>query len=184
MNDPPWPAVGEIAFGPFLFPSAFPFARRRNRRRLIRTVDMRYAGQNYELSIALPDGDIGPNTLSALAEGFAAEHRRRYGFAADEEQVQLVTFRVEATGLVPKASFSPAPLTGSDAARAILDHRPVWLPETGAFVPCPVYDRDRLEAGDRFVGPAIVEQMDATTFVPKGMAAQVDTWLNLILESA
>jgi N-methylhydantoinase A len=47
-----------------------------------------------------------------------------------------------------------------------------------------VYDRDRLEAGDRFDGPAIVEQMDATTFVPHGMTAHVDAWLNLILELA
>jgi N-methylhydantoinase A len=51
-------------------------------------------------------------------------------------------------------------------------------------VPCPVYDRDRLEAGDRLHGPAIVEQMDATTFIPSGMTARVDAWLNLIMESA
>ena len=60
----------------------------------------------------------------------------------------------------------------------------MWLHGASGFVPCPVYDRDRLEAGDRFNGPAIVEQMDATTFVPAGMTAQVDAWLNLILESA
>ena len=75
-------------------------------------------------------------------------------------------------------------MTGSDASRARLRVRSVWLPEIGGFTPCPVYDRDRLEAGDRFDGPAIVEQMDATTFVPAGMKAQVDVWLNLILENA
>jgi N-methylhydantoinase A len=62
--------------------------------------------------------------------------------------------------------------------------RPVWLPQTGGFVSCAVYDRDRLTAGDSFDGPAIVEQMDATTFVPIGMTARVDPWLNLILESS
>jgi N-methylhydantoinase A len=152
--------------------------------RTTRTVDMRYAGQNYEISVPLPDGEIGSHSLHELAGSFAAAHRRLYGFAPDDEPVQLVTFRVEATGVVPKATFTRGPRTGSDGGRALMEHRPVWLPETRAFVPCPVYERDRLEAGDRFDGPAIVEQMDATTFVPSGMTAQVDDWLNLILEPA
>jgi N-methylhydantoinase A len=145
---------------------------------------MRYAGQNYELAVPLPDGVIGPDSLTALADGFAAVHHRLYGFAPDDEPVQLVTFRVEATGLVPKATFTAQALTGSDGADAVIEHRPVWLQDADGFTPCPVYDRDRLQAGDSFAGPAIVEQMDATTFVPVGMTAQVDTWLNLILEPA
>jgi N-methylhydantoinase A len=152
--------------------------------RVRRTVDMRYAGQNYELSVPLPDGEIGPRSLAALAEAFAAMHRRLYGFAAADEPVQLVTFRIEASGVVPKATFTPRPFTGSNAASALAEYRPVWLPDSHDFAPCPVYDRDRLEPGDRFAGPAIVEQMDATTFIPAGMAAQVDAWLNLILEPA
>jgi N-methylhydantoinase A len=51
-------------------------------------------------------------------------------------------------------------------------------------VPCPVYDRDKLEPGNRFAGPAIVEQMDATTVVLPGMTARVDPYLNLVLEVA
>jgi N-methylhydantoinase A len=145
-----------------------------------RTVDMRYAGQNYELAVPLPEGPIGPHSLATLAEGFAAVHRRLYGFVADDDPVQLVTFRVEATGVVRKARFAPRELTGSRPE--VVERRPVW---SGAgFESCPVYDRDRLDAGVRFDGPAIIEQMDATTFVPDGMTAQVDRWLNLILESA
>ena len=151
-------------------------------RLLSRTVDMRYAGQNYELAVPLPDGPIGPHSLVALAEGFAAVHRRLYGFVTDDEPVQLVTFRVEATGVVRKARFTPQALTGSDPGPALIERRPVWS-RTG-FESCPVYDRDRLDAGVRFDGPTIVEQMDATTFVPDGMTARVDTWLNLILEAA
>jgi N-methylhydantoinase A len=61
--------------------------------------------------------------------------------------------------------------------------RDVWLPEAGGFVACPVYDRDRLRAGNRIAGPAIVEQMDATTVVLPGMVARVEPYLNLILEA-
>jgi N-methylhydantoinase A len=145
-----------------------------------RTVDMRYSGQNYELSVQLPDGPIGPHSIDALAGGFAAMHRRLYGFAADDEPVQLVTFRVEATGIVPKATLTQS---GSRGASAVPEFRPIWQ-QKGGFVPCAIYDRDRLAAGDSFDGPAIVEQMDATTFVPAGVTARVDPWLNLILEPA
>jgi N-methylhydantoinase A len=145
-------------------------------RRTKRTVDMRYAGQNYELSIPL-HGE--PISIAALAEDFAAMHRRLYGFAPDGEPMQMVTFRVEAVGIVPKATLTRS--TGTRSA-AVAGARPVWLQEAGGFVDCAVYDRDRLIAGDTFNGPAIVEQMDATTFLPSGMAARVDPWLNLILE--
>ena len=152
--------------------------------RILRTVDMRYAGQNYELPIPLPAGAIGAATLDVLAEGFAAAHHRMYGFVAEGEPVQLVTFRVEASGLVRKAYFGPQPDRGADASDAVVARRDVWLPEAGGLVACPVYDRDRLRAGNRFLGPAIVEQMDATTLVLPDMVARVEPYLNLILEAA
>lgn len=153
-------------------------------RRVARTVDMRYAGQNYELPVPLPEGPITPATLEALAQGFAAAHQQRFGFIAEGETVQLVTFRVEAAGLVKKASFAPQPKAGADASAAIMDRREVWLPEAGGFVACPVYDREKLRAGNVIQGPAIVEQMDTTTLVLPGMVARVEPYLNLILEAA
>jgi N-methylhydantoinase A len=142
-------------------------------RQIVRTVDMRYAGQNYELAIAMQD-DLGG--------AFAAAHRQLYGFAVENEPVQLVTFRVEASGIVPKAAFSPQPDAGPDAGGAIVGHRRVWLPEAGGFADCPVYERSLLRAGNRFSGPAVIEQMDATTLVLPDMDVRVEPFLNLILE--
>jgi N-methylhydantoinase A len=122
--------------------------------------------------------------MQALAEGFAEAHRLRYGFVAEGDPVQIVTLRLEATGLVRKAKLTAHPDAGSDASAAIVQERPVWQEEKGDFVPTPIYDRDALRPGNRFAGPAIVEQMDATTLVPSGMTARVDRWLNLILEAA
>ncbi|WP_336812907.1 hydantoinase/oxoprolinase family protein [Bosea sp. MMO-172] len=151
-------------------------------RRLKRTADLRYHGQNYELAIDVPDGPITPATITALAEGFAAAHKRLYGFVAEGEPVQLVTYRVEAVGLVPKAAFRPEPDAGPDASHAVIGSREVWFPEAGGFVACPIYDRDKLKSGNRFAGPAIVEQMDSTTVLLPGMTATVEPYLNLILE--
>ncbi|WP_341992828.1 hydantoinase/oxoprolinase family protein [Azorhizobium sp. AG788] len=151
-------------------------------RQLTRTVDMRYAGQNYELSVPLPDGPVTATSLEHLAEGFEEAHRQRYGFIADGEAVQIVTLRVEAAGLVKKATLRSYPSEGLDASSAIIGKRGVWFPEAGDFVPTPIYDREALKSGNRFSGPAIVEQMDTTTVVPPGMTARVDPYLNLILE--
>jgi N-methylhydantoinase A len=152
-------------------------------RRITRTVDMRYHGQNYELSVAVPDGPISSVTLQALAAGFADVHRQRYGFAADGDPVQIVTLRVEATGAVRKAELRAHPEAGPDASGAIAQRRPVWLAEAGDFVDTPVYGREALRPGNRLAGPAIVEQMDATTLVPTGWTARVDSYLNLVLEA-
>ncbi|HEY4166606.1 MAG TPA: hydantoinase/oxoprolinase family protein [Reyranella sp.] len=152
-------------------------------RRLTRTVDMRYHGQNYELGIAVPDGAMGGATMTTLAALFADAHHQRYGFATDEDPVEIVTLRLEANGVVRKADLKTHPEAGPDASDAIMQHRDVWLAETRSFVSTPIYARERLRPGNRFAGPAIVEQMDATTLVPPGMTARVDRWLNLILEA-
>ena len=161
------------------------FAERRieaNARRVALSVDMRYAGQNYELPVPLPACPVTRETIDGLAAGFAAAHERLYGFVAEDEPMQLVTFRTEATGIVRKADLRPAAGAGPDPSAVQVGCRDVWLRETGAFVSCPLYDRDRLLAGNRIKGPAIVEQMDATTLIVPGATATVDPYLNLLLE--
>ncbi len=58
------------------------------------------------------------------------------------------------------------------------------MPEAGGWTSCPLYDRELLKAGNRIQGPAIVEQMDATTVLLPGMTALVEPYLNLVLEFA
>jgi N-methylhydantoinase A len=153
-----------------------------NARRVTMSVDMRYAGQNYELSVPLPPGVVKPETIDGLAAGFAAAHQQLYGFVAEDEPMQLVTFRAEATGIVPKADLRPTEDAGPDPRAAEFGCRDVWLREAGGFVSCPLYDREKLLAGNCIAGPAIVEQMDATTLIVPSASATVDPYLNLILE--
>ena len=96
--------------------------------------------------------------------------------------MQFVTFRAEATGIVPKAYIRPTADADPDSSPAQIGHRDVWLREAGVFISCPLYDRDRLLAGNRIEGPAIVEQMDATTLIVPDATATVDPYLNLRLE--
>lgn len=151
-------------------------------RRLSLTVDLRYEGQNYELSVPLPDGPVSAATVAALQAGFEREHERLYGFLAEGEQINCVTFRAGALGLVRKAQLAARP-PGSEAANAAIDgSRRIWFPEAADFVESPIYARDRLQPGMAFAGPAVVEQMDTTTLVPPGVQVRVDAWDNLIME--
>ena len=128
-------------------------------------IDMRYLGQNSELSLALPKGRLDARSLARLVEDYHVRHLAYYGYAMRGQPVEIVNLRL----MVTMARRSPPAETrrfpGGTARDAILERRQVWFPETG-FVDTPVYDRECLPADCRVTGPAIVEQMDTTTVVP------------------
>jgi N-methylhydantoinase A len=151
-------------------------------RRLIeRWAEMRYVGQNYELPVQVPEGEITAATVDQMTKRFAAEHERMYGYSAQEEEVQVVTFRLRAVGQVARAELDRVPLGGSDAAAAVRATRQVYLPESGGHTECPVYGRRRLAPGHRIDGPAVIEQMDTTTLLLPGDVATVDELRNLVV---
>ncbi|MEU0467162.1 hydantoinase/oxoprolinase family protein [Amycolatopsis sp. NPDC006131] len=151
------------------------------RRRVERFAEMRYAGQNHELPVPVPEGVITADTVAQLTKRFAAEHERMYGYSSAEDAVQVVTFRLRAIGEVSRAELHRAPLGDADASVAIRATREVYLPESGGFTECPVYDRRLLEPGHRIDGPAVVEQMDTTTLLLPGDVAVVDELRNLVV---
>ncbi len=152
------------------------------RRSLIRSIDMRYGGQGYELTVPCPAGPIDAAALVRLREEFERIHQQVYGYIAAEEPVQVTTLRIEAVGLVPKADLKAYSPAIDPVEAAISTHREVWLPEAGGFANCPIYDRALLGPGHAVAGPAIIDQMDSTTLVLPGQTATVDAYLNLILE--
>jgi N-methylhydantoinase A len=142
--------------------------------------ELRYAGQSSELLVELPGEAINAPTLEQVVDEFHRSHKSRYGYDIPGHDVEIVTLRL--TVLAPRATPPEEvrpPVTGglADAQR---ESRSVWFPATG-FTGTPVYDRERLAIGMSFAGPAIVEQMDATTIVPPGWEARVDALGNLIL---
>ena len=151
-------------------------------RLLARAIDMRYAGQSYELSVPLPPGTIDATMLPMLRQAFESLHRQTYGYTAAEEPVQITTFRLEASGIVPKAALPVYPDEGADAGAAVIGRRDVYFPEANGFVTCPVYDREQLRPGNRLIGPALSDQMDSTVLVLPEQTAIVDSHLNIIIE--
>ncbi|MDQ3779460.1 MAG: hydantoinase/oxoprolinase family protein [Chloroflexota bacterium] len=150
------------------------------RRRTRRLADLRYVGQNYELSIDLPEHDLGTDDLETVLTRFHVAHDQAYGYAAPDEPVQAVTLRLEATGIVPTPELRRPRAESVDAAPLVATRR-IWLPEAGGWSEVPVIDRWRLPVGSRTDGPAVIEQMDATTLVLPGQRAEADRHGNLII---
>jgi N-methylhydantoinase A len=105
-----------------------------------------------------------------------------FGYDSPDKPIELVTFRLRARLGVARAGFDDVKRKGRTGGVAPAAHRKVYFENAGAFVDCPVYDRDMLQPGDAFAGPAIVEQMDCTTVVPPDFGARVDEASNLLLQ--
>ena len=128
-------------------------------------IDMRYAGQNFELSIDLKDGKLDAKSLARLIGRYHERHHEFYGYDMRKQPVEVVNLRLVVTVKRRAPTHEIRRFSRSTSKDALLAKRKVWFPETG-FVATPVYDRDRLPARCTLTGPAIVEQMDTTTVVP------------------
>jgi N-methylhydantoinase A len=121
-------------------------------------------------------------SLDEAVETFHQRHEHRYGFAARQDPVEIVTVRVVAVGTTPKPRLDAAvtPPRRAPEPRAILERRDVY--DGASFVDTPVYDRSLLRPGDALAGPAVIEQYDATTYVAPGWNARVDGFGNVVME--
>jgi N-methylhydantoinase A len=150
-----------------------------DRIRVERSLDMRYAGQGYEIAVPCPADPLLAGDLEQLRFAFDQQHKTMFGHAAPEEPVEIVSYRVRGTGLMPHVEmprFKPAGTTLADALR---ETRRVRF--DGSELDCPVYQRERLDVGLTVAGPAILDQFDCTTVLCPGQAARVDEWKNLIV---
>jgi N-methylhydantoinase A len=128
---------------------------------LERSVDVRYAGQGHEVTIALPAGRIDTATV---AEAFYDRYRREYGIDL-RDPIELVTFRARATRHVLRPEpRAPDPSPGRDRRRTAYFGGPV---ET------PVHDRSACAPGARYAGPVLIEERESTLVVPPGWSAEV-----------
>ncbi len=150
-----------------------------------RSVDIRYFGQAYELTIPCDEpltggsaGD-GDGALARLVARFHETHERVYGHHSVDEPTQLVNLRVEGIGSVPRGAWREriAPRHEHDRSRRVYVHGDGWLDT-------PVVDRSRLRAGESYPGPLVVEQLDTTVWIPPRDVARVDEQGTIVVEVA
>lgn len=148
---------------------------------LVYRLELRYAGQNFELSVPVPDTGSDEKRLADVIEHFHQAHERMYGYRSPEATVEAVTFRLQAVGHARTVTLHDSPAGDGNPARALREHRNISLDGTDTFTSVPVYDRARLLPDDSFTGPAVVEQMDTTVYLQPGDVCHVDCWRNLII---
>jgi N-methylhydantoinase A len=147
---------------------------------LLHHLDLRYAGQGYELRVSLPPGELSAATLAQARAEFDSLHERLHGHRADDAPVETVSYWTVGVAHVPTVQLASQPPGRGDVESARKAARRAWFPELG-WVDCPIYERERLPIEATLDGPAIVEQVDSTTVVPPGTRLDVDGYGNLVL---
>jgi N-methylhydantoinase A len=152
-------------------------------RRFVRTADVRYFGQAFEVRVPVPEGDLDQEALDRVADRFHAEHRALYGydFADDpRQQVEWVNLRVSGIGPIrrPEITASEAVPTSSTAGAS---SRPVCFDARQGYVDTPVHWRPDLAPGETVVGPAIIEEFGSTVPLHPGFRASVDACRNIVV---
>jgi N-methylhydantoinase A len=143
-----------------------------------RSLDMRYAGQGYEITMPLP-ATLGEGALAQLRGAFDEAHRQMFGHTAPNEPVEIVSYRLRGIGRVSPVKLPSFEPTGMKVEDAIRERRAMRF--DGATVECPVYQREKLDVGVTFTGPAVVDQLDCTTVVFPGQTVRVDAHMNMII---
>lgn len=146
--------------------------------RLCWAVDLRYKGQNFELSIPFSGASFDTALSATVLDSFHSAHERAYGFSQPNEPVELVSMRVKLIGVLEKPQLPLLP--AADPGKPVGRRRVAFARE--AWHDTVVYRRADLAPHQVLIGPAIIEQMDTTVLLYPSDQCDVDTWGNLIIE--
>lgn len=138
----------------------------------------RYEHQGFELTVDWPARHVNAEALKGAIAAFHWEHERLYTFSQPDTPVELVQLRVQAIGSLVKPAL-PKAEGSAPAARAQVGQQKVWTND--GWTPSPVYERDELCLGAVMDGPAIVQQLDATTYILPGQRGTVDAVGNIVI---
>jgi N-methylhydantoinase A len=155
-------------------------AARGSRPVLLRSVAARYVGQDYELTVALATGALTAESMAEILASFHEAHEGRYGYALQDRPVEIVDLNVTAIQQLPSSerqSYRTDPMRYPEEPRT----REIYLGEREGWALVPVHHRRSLRSGDSIEGPAVIEQYDSTTYLPRWFRARVDQHENLRL---
>jgi N-methylhydantoinase A len=136
--------------------------------RFQRLADGRFLGQGFDLVVDLPDGPYDGRdhdaVRRALTQAFEAAYREKFSLTPPDVPVEFINIRVAVRAPVAGSEVVLQGRAGG-AESPTKGRRPVWFPEAGDFVETTVYDRARLAVGNRFAGPAVIEEEGSTLVV-------------------
>jgi len=146
---------------------------------LKRSADLRYIGQFHEVEIDMAGGKINREAVDAAAAGFTRKHEELYTFAMPWKAVEILTLRLNAT--TPNAPFALPQVAKGDADPKPALKRRRTCRFNGRDVDTPIYDGEKVMAGNVISGPAIIEETTTTVVIPEAYVCSVDKYKNYIL---
>jgi N-methylhydantoinase A len=144
--------------------------------------EMRYAGQGHEVTVELPNGELGPDDADRLTALYHEEYRRLYGREGPDVPLETLTWRLEVVSPRPQIQLDAGYLGPRTLSGAHKGKREIYLPEHEDFLDVPVYDRYRLDPGVVFEGPAVVEERESTVVLGPDTEVEIDPARNLIVK--
>jgi N-methylhydantoinase A len=142
------------------------------------SIDMRYVKQYHEVNVVVTQEEVHKGKLQAIARKFHPKHNRLYGYSLEEvgTPIEVINLSLTCLGRTDKPKFRKMKYAGPDPSFAFKRKRKVYLPNKKKFQPVPVFDGDRLKYGNKIEGPAIVEQVNTTTFVSPEFSVLCDAY--------
>ncbi|MFP6689627.1 MAG: hydantoinase/oxoprolinase family protein [Alphaproteobacteria bacterium] len=134
-------------------------------------VDLRYHGQGLQLPVTFTGDEFDKEGLDLLRRKFDDMHTQLFTFALDAEH-EIVTLRAIVQGQETFVSAGTLPEGGEDPSKAVVATAQVYIENREQEA--KIYDRSKLESGNRIVGPAIITEMDSTTLILSDHAGEVD----------
>lgn len=152
--------------------------------RFLRFADCRYRGQGYELRTPMPAGVLDTAAIDRLCQAFHEQHTTAYGRDFPDKDIELVNLRVVGVGAIPRLKPQRIASGGTMPDKDSQTNLQSCLFDVEGTVSqhqTPRFERQLLLAGNRLSGPAIIDQMDTTTVIPPGFAAQIDPFGNIVI---
>jgi N-methylhydantoinase A len=131
------------------------------------SLDLRYVKQYHEVEVEVSRQEVDGFDVVSMAKRFHPAHNALYGYSLEDQAtpIELINMRLVCIGKTDKPRFQKQEFAGEEPSRAYKRHRNVYLPLQKSFQEVPVYDGLALQFGNRIEGPAIIEQVNTTTFV-------------------
>ncbi len=149
---------------------------------LRRSTEMRYLGQFHEVEVTdVPAGRIGPREFDGIVNAFHLRHKSLFTFDMPKREVEFLNLRLTATVRHEPLRLAEIPGANKGFENVMKRRRPVLWDLTRGYEETPVYDGERLAAGHRIDGPAIIEEAATTVVVPPAYRCAVDKIKNYIL---
>jgi N-methylhydantoinase A len=147
------------------------------RRRFIMHWNIRYAGQQSAIPVAVERGE----PIQAVAKRFEVEHQRLFGHIQPDSHYQVVSIKVSGFGALDGQLLSS--LGGRAAGVGKTDeYREIWVDPEHHWRKVPVFGGSSLAARVLIDGPAIVEETTTTILVGARDRLRVTTAGNYIIE--